>query len=60
MEHIRIESEYRNNELNKFETQLIKLLMIAPKFELGKLSIIYPDYYKAVKMIKMSESNSGN
>ncbi len=52
-EYLRILEDYRQEKLSVFEEGIIELMRKAPSFELGKLALIYPEHYRAYKLLDL-------
>lgn len=51
-EFLRIVDESECDRLPKFEKMLMELFKKANNFDRGKLSVIYPDHYKAFQILE--------
>ena len=54
-DHLRIIQGFKHNTLSDFETRLMDLFYSASPFDIGKLSIIYPQHYIAFDILQLEK-----
>ncbi len=59
MDYLQLYEDYKHNKLSKFDKQLINLFKIASNFNKGKLSVSYPNHFKAFEMLDLKKENNG-
>ncbi len=56
-EFLRLVDETELNKLSKFDKKLMDLFDCSDHFNMGKLSIVYPDHYAAYQILKKEKNN---